>query len=420
MSQTADRATRAGFDVVPPAARGCDLCIMTVSGADGGVEVCDRQIALHTARAGRKAVIVATGEDFFTGRLEGRTDIPVLAALRRCDRWLSASNFLAAWRFFAALRPRAVLFDHVTIPSFSSTMLAARAAGVRRVVSSIYLHETEPRPAAFKRYLGGLVEGVGLWWYRRREKLRWCFAANDAVLFATRDHLERFARDFELPPRRWRVVPHLGVDVERFKPDPAARRRLRAEWGLGQRELCLLFVGRLSIEKGVDVLLRALASIDRLDERGIRLVIAGDGPQRQRLEEMTDELHLRERTRFLGRIDDVPGAQSAADIVAMPSRDECFGLALVEAMAVENPVVATRVGGMREILTDGVDGLAVDSEDVGSLAGAIVRLAEDPALRERLGVAARRSAERRYAKPRVLAMIDEALGVALDRRGGGR
>jgi glycosyltransferase involved in cell wall biosynthesis len=393
---------------------------MTVSGADGGVEVCDRQIALHTARAGRKAVIVATGEDFFTGRLEGRTDVPVLHALRRCDRWLDAGNFLAAWRFFAALRPRAVLFDHVTIPSFSSMMLAARAAGVRRVVSSIYLHETERRPAEFKRYFGGLIGGVGLWWYRRREKLRWCFAANDAVLFATRDHRERFARDFELPPRRWRVVPHLGVDVERFKRDDEARRRLREAWEIGEGELCLLFVGRLSIEKGVDVLLRALASIDRLDELGLRLVIAGDGPQRGRLETLTDELHLRERTRFLGRIDDVPGAQSAADIVAMPSRDECFGLALVEAMAVENPVVATRVGGMREILTDGVDGLAIESEDVVALAEAIVRLAGDAALRARLGAQARRTAEDRYAKPRVLERIDEVLGLGGEAWGGDR
>lgn len=387
-----------------------DLCIVTASTADGGVEVCDRRIAQHHARLGRRVCIVITQGDFMTGRLgpeEARIDIR--HDLKFCDRWWRWRNLLLGLRFFRRLKPGAVLFDHTTLPAFTTLMVSARLAGVERIVSCLYFSPTEPRPDNAPRKLRGLLPALPWWWLRRREKLRWSFAANDRVLFGTREHLDRFCRDLELPLRQGGVVPHLGADTERFRPDPARRAAIRATWQLPENELCVGYVGRLSQEKGVDLLLDALASLQR---KGLSptCVLAGDGPLRANLHEQADRLGLKEKVRFLGRIDDVPAAQDGFDITAMPSREECFGLALVEAMASGNAVVATTVGGMTEILTHDRDGLQIPPEDPAALGGAIARLLKDPDLRRRLGQAARQTVLHHYSQQSVLARLDEAMG----------
>ncbi|MEX1254810.1 MAG: glycosyltransferase [Dehalococcoidia bacterium] len=184
------------------------------------------------------------------------------------------------------------------------------------------------------------------------------------------------------------VVPY-GIDLTRFRPLP--RNDVSADG------IVVGSVGRLSPEKGLDVLLRAAG---RLIEGGtrLRLVLAGDGPERGRLARLTERLGISERVDFRGDVphEQVPTVLAALDIFVMPSRAEGFGVAALEAQAMELPVIASRVDGLPDVVEDERTGLLVPAGDADSLADAISRLADDPALRSTMGRAGRAFVEQRY------------------------
>jgi glycosyltransferase involved in cell wall biosynthesis len=137
--------------------------------------------------------------------------------------------------------------------------------------------------------------------------------------------------------------------------------------------------------------------------------VLGDGPERARLERLRDELGLTGRARFWGTVRDPQAWLRQADLFALPSRQEAFPLALAEALACGAPVVAAEYHvGVRDLVTDGDNGLLVPSEDVGALADALGRLMGDPAQRARLAARAAPSVER-YGRARVMAMWDALL-----------
>lgn len=173
------------------------------------------------------------------------------------------------------------------------------------------------------------------------------------------------------------VVPN-GVDLDEAG-GPAPDRDERT----------ILAVGRLVRVKGFDLLLRAFARA-RLDP-GTRLVIAGDGPARGELERLAADLGVGDRVEFTGRLDraGVVAAMAGAGVVVVPSRIEAFGIVVLEAWRSGAALVATTRGGPADIVTDGVDGILVDPEDVDALAAALARVAGDPALRQRLASAGR-------------------------------
>jgi glycosyltransferase involved in cell wall biosynthesis len=163
------------------------------------------------------------------------------------------------------------------------------------------------------------------------------------------------------------------------------------------------YAGRLVTLKGVDVLLRAAATLP-----GLRVEVAGDGPERSRLEAIDPS------ATFLGwqpRLDDL---LARWDLFALPSREEAFGIAALEAMAAGRPVVATRVGGLPELIDDGLTGLLVPPDDPPALAAALASLAADPARRARMGEAGRARAATHFAPERMVAAVaslyDQLLG----------
>jgi glycosyltransferase involved in cell wall biosynthesis len=186
------------------------------------------------------------------------------------------------------------------------------------------------------------------------------------------------------------VVPS-GVDVTRFAAGAARRVAERARLGIGPGEFVVAIVGALEERKGHVTLLEALALVR---EPPVRLLCAGSGSLAAALAARADALGIAERVRFLGHVDDVPGLLAAVDAVAMPSRHEGLGVAALEAMAAARPLVATRVGGLPEVV--GADaGLLVDADDPVALAAALTRLAREPATARAFGEAGRaRVAER--------------------------
>jgi glycogen(starch) synthase len=156
----------------------------------------------------------------------------------------------------------------------------------------------------------------------------------------------------------------------------------------------LVCVGRLAHEKGVDLALAAFASVSARFPRA-RLLVAGDGPSRPVLERHVLDLDLGGRVELLGAVSrgDVFRLLDSATAVLVPSRDEAFGLAALEAAWMARPVVASRVGGLPEVVEDGTTGLLVEPESVEALAGAVVDLLLHPDTAASMGQAARRRAE---------------------------
>jgi glycosyltransferase involved in cell wall biosynthesis len=149
-------------------------------------------------------------------------------------------------------------------------------------------------------------------------------------------------------------------------------------------------VGSLIHRKGHDILLRAVADLRQV-RPNIRVILVGDGPDRQEIENVVRELGLVDIVHILGFVDSPAGVifRDATDIAVSPSRVEGFGLTVIEAGAAGLPVVATATTGMSEIITNERTGLIVPIEDQDRLYAALLRLVDDASLRKQLGTALR-------------------------------
>ncbi len=183
------------------------------------------------------------------------------------------------------------------------------------------------------------------------------------------------------------MIPN-GVDTDRFHP--AADKS-------GQGPVRLLFVGRVVRQKGLDVLLAALARLPQ--EADWTLTVVGDGPLRPVLAAEAARLGVARRIEFAGWTsrEAMPGLYREADAFVFPSRDEGMPNALLEAMASGLPAVATAISGNQELILHGETGFLVPPEDAQALAEVLSRLLADPALRRNLGAAGRRKAETEYS-----------------------
>jgi glycosyltransferase involved in cell wall biosynthesis len=198
---------------------------------------------------------------------------------------------------------------------------------------------------------------------------------------------ERLHEELGIPRRKLHVIPN-AVDAGRFAA--GVGEPVRRELEPGDRSL-VLAVGRLHEQKGHDVLLRAAA-----DVTDACFALAGDGPERARLERLAAELGIADRVRFLGTRNDVPDLLAAADVVVLPSRYEGLPLSLLEAMAAGVPVVASRIPGNDELVEDRRTGVLVAPGDAAALAEALRQLLADPARRAALAEQGRKQVADRY------------------------
>jgi glycosyltransferase involved in cell wall biosynthesis len=185
-------------------------------------------------------------------------------------------------------------------------------------------------------------------------------------------------------------VLHNGIDPSRFRRNASRRELERARWDLPSGVTAIGTVGRLEPQKRYDLLLEAFATVARTRPE-VRLLIAGEGSERQTLEAHIGRLGLGDRCRLLGQVDDVAGLHHALDLFVQSSDYEGTPNVVLEAMALETPVVATDVGGTAEICEPGVHGLIVQCGSVALLSDAI-----DAALADPVGSAARVRSARQH------------------------
>lgn len=203
---------------------------------------------------------------------------------------------------------------------------------------------------------------------------------SDAWTSNTRATSEAFGQDFSLPKPH--IIP-MGVDVRHFYR--GQRTKLRA--GIPENEFVILFVGRLVEEKGLDDLLKALTLLPSELRCRTTLWVVGDGQDRGRLQQYAETLAMNEKVRFWGQIgnDLLPDFYAAADLLVVPSSDtEGQGVVLTEAFAARLCVLATRVGGITEVVEDGHSGALVQPSNPQELAVAIEKLLSNGRLRSEL------------------------------------
>ncbi len=197
--------------------------------------------------------------------------------------------------------------------------------------------------------------------------------------------VQRFVTDVEKISKDRTCVIYNGIDPLFPEPSPETRRRGKTRLGIDADDILFIMVASLTPVKGHAVLLNAMRDVMR---RGFKaaLLLVGDGPLGGELRARADELDLSSRVLFAGERDDVPCLLPLADIFLLSSVErEGLSIALVEAMAAGLPVIATRVGGNPEVVTDGTNGVLVPPNDSGSLAEAMIQLLLDAGLRNRMG-----------------------------------
>jgi len=226
---------------------------------------------------------------------------------------------------------------------------------------------------------------------------------------AISDHVARFLLDNQLARRDRLSVVHYGIDAGE-PPSAETRRTARHGLGLGDHHVVFGIASRLIPGKGHDLLIEAFGRVARRDA-SVVLIVAGDGPERDNLEQLVDAHCPPGSVRFLGFLDSVGGFMAACDVLAFPTQPELgegFGLAALEGMAAGRPVVATNVGSLPEVVLSGVTGLIVGPHSATALEHALAELSEDAPLRGRMGAAG--SARAREVFP-LDAMVTKTLAI---------
>lgn len=263
----------------------------------------------------------------------------------------------------------------------------------------------------------GLVHGEhGTLQVRNHAVQRFVWGRADRVLAVSSTLAQRMAATFGFPLERIRTIRN-GVDSVRF--DPARREHARAGMGLCADDVVVGLVGRLEAVKDQARLLEAAAVLAK-QGMSFKVVIAGEGSLRAALERQAAQLGLSGRTTFLGMRLDVENVMPALDVFVLCSTSEGLSNTILEAMASGVATVATDVGGARELLDDGVQGVIVPPKDTAALAGAVGALATDRDRRTAMGKAARTRVEERFTLERMVHAYEEVYEEVASHRGLGR
>jgi len=223
------------------------------------------------------------------------------------------------------------------------------------------------------------------------EITRFSILGSDGLTAVSQYLKEQTVQDFSVPEERIEVIPNF-IDTKVWRPgrEPGHRAKFAAEG-----ESIVMHVSNFRPVKRVEDVVSVFSRIQ--SQVPARLVLVGDGPDRPRASQRAQELGVEERVLFLGKHQSVQDLLSCADLMLLPSENESFGLAALEAMASGAAVVTTNAGGMPEVVEDGVSGRLLDVGDVSGMSEAGVQLLQDKELHARISNAGRRVAQSIYS-----------------------
>lgn len=277
---------------------------------------------------------------------------------------------------------------HYAIPHAASAYLARQMLADRRPLKIVTtLHGTDIT-------LVGLHPSF-------HEITRFSILQSDGLTAVSRYLRDETVRDFSVPIERIEVIPNF-IDVDAWRPglEPCHRATLAPEG-----EKIIMHVSNFRPVKRVEDVISTFAAI--VGRVPARLVMVGDGPDRPRAAQRSAELGVQDRVVFLGKHQSVEELLSCADLFLLPSETESFGLAALEAMACGAPVVASRTGGLPEVIEHGKTGFLLEVGAIEAMADAGVRLLTDADLHAEIAAAGRRAAEERFSAASVVPRYEE-------------
>jgi glycosyltransferase involved in cell wall biosynthesis len=227
-------------------------------------------------------------------------------------------------------------------------------------------------------------------WIWRNPLFRLALLLPDLVVTVSNEMRDKFIVDYGLRPERV-ITIHNGIDIEYFDKlchSSKNRQPLREEWGLITSDFVVGFIGRLVTGKGLSDLLNAMRLVISQHNRCF-LLIVGKGPRTNYLKRKVKELGIEANVIITGYRSDIPEILSEIDVLTLPSLSEGLPLSVIEAMAAEKAVIATPVGGIREIIVSGETGLLIEPKNPEAIANAISQLLNNKKLRSNLGANAR-------------------------------
>jgi glycosyltransferase involved in cell wall biosynthesis len=234
---------------------------------------------------------------------------------------------------------------------------------------------------------------------------RW-LASRTTALVAVSPQVRDDLVALRVAPRERFVVIRLGIELDqRVAPDQDGRSESRRYLGIPDERFTVGWIGRMTGVKRTD---DVLVAFKHLRDSGVDacLCLVGDGPDRTQLEQRAHELGVVRDTLFLGYQENVAPFYAAFDALVLPSGNEGTPVSAIEALAAGRPVVATRVGGVPDVVRDGEDGFLVEAGATDELAERLARLARDPELRRRMGEEGRSRVVPRYAVDRLVDDVD--------------
>lgn len=299
-------------------------------------------------------------------------------------------TLLRLYRLIRRVRPH-IVHTHMA-KAGTTARLAARLARVPIVVHTYHGH-------VFHSYFGSLKTAVFL----NIERVLAAFT--DRIIAVGEGQRDEIAR-FRVAPARKLVPIPLGLPIEPMLTAEAERGKLRAELGVAPETALVGIVARLVPIKAHEYFLEAAARVAEERDRA-HFVIVGDGERRKELEDMARDLGVAHRVHFLGWRREMRPVYADLDVVALSSLNEGSPVAVIEALAAARPVVATRVGGVAEVVDDQQTGILVPSRDAEALARGIGRFLDDPAWAATVGQRGRASVYPRYSIERLVRDIED-------------
>lgn len=292
----------------------------------------------------------------------------------------------------------------------------AKAGAIGRV-ASLLAGRARP-PVIVHTFHGHVLRGYfgrfRTWFFRRLEHT---LARHTDVLIAVSPEVRDDLVALRVAPASKFVVIRLGIELDSRVADSAAgRASTRRVMGVADGRFVVGWIGRMTAVKRPDDVLRAFKLVR---DRGVDacLCMVGDGPDRDRVEELAHELGIVRECLFPGYQEEIGHFFGAFDVFVLASANEGTPVTAIEALASGCPVVATRVGGVSDVVSNGEDGFLVEPGDVDALAERLVALAADPALRSRLGEAGRLRVVPRYGVERLIGDVDALYRELLGRKG---
>jgi glycosyltransferase involved in cell wall biosynthesis len=319
--------------------------------------------------------------DVASARRKGVTVITIPTLVRRIAPWNDLRAFLAILRHIRASKP-----DIVHTHTSKAGLLGRVAAWLARVPLIVHT----PHGHVFYGHFGPGLSRIFL----EVERMLGCITNH--LIALTPGEAEDYVDLGVMPPHKISVIPS-GIDLRRFAGARVDRLSKRRELGLPPAALAVGFVGWLLPIKGLSFLVRAMPGILARHPESL-LVLVGKGAEEVKLRSLADSLGLNGRVLFMGWRPDVEEILPCLDLLVLPSLNEGMGRVLVEAMAAGVPIVASRIGGVPDLIWDGKNGLLVPPADCGALEQAISTLLADEPTRRRMaargkGICAQYSAE---------------------------